>query len=464
MSLFPKWVSQIDRVSSRRNPVDLLAVFFVAALAISIFVCAGNSSYASDITVQKDIDLANADRKEKGTGELVENEKLREAAAAKVEDMITDDYFAHNAPDGTTPWHWVEKAGYEYNYAGENLAMDFVSAEKMNQAWLASPTHRANILNEKYKDIGVAVKEGIINGHDTIIVVQMFGSGDKNAPVAKEDASGKKEEKKAVEVSFPGFPLGNQGDKGDRGNKFILLDPIITSPQRGEVVSGKETEVYGRAKPGSKINLFDREKFIAGAAADEEGWFRMKISNLEEGDHVFGAESEIIANGKKETRTSGVNINFIVDATGPKIRYQLLANRPGNEAILKIFSNKPDCAFEVGESKIFSHSGALTLSFSRQNKLSVMIKARDLAGNKAFNEVNLAGYYYPGNSFDVISKFAAVIAPQKVFAARPNFWTESQGDSMTELVQKLGRGREAVRNNLGLAPHQFLSSRLTDEH
>ena len=53
---------------------------------------------------------------------------------------------------------------YDYSYAGENLAMDFHSAEKMEDAWMKSPTHRANILNEKYKDIGVAVKAGNQHG------------------------------------------------------------------------------------------------------------------------------------------------------------------------------------------------------------------------------------------------------------------------------------------------------------
>ena len=59
---------------------------------------------------------------------------------------------------GTTPWSWIEKENYDYNYAGENLAMDFQSAEKMEEAWMASPTHRANILNGKYREIGMAVR------------------------------------------------------------------------------------------------------------------------------------------------------------------------------------------------------------------------------------------------------------------------------------------------------------------
>ena len=439
-------VSQINRVSSKNNPEKILAIFCVATVAISIlaFGAVSAPAYASDITIQKVIGLANADRREKGVGDLVENEKLARAAMAKAEDMIADDYFSHTAPDRATPWHWIEKENYDYNYAGENLAMDFVSVEKMNKAWLASSTHRANILNEKYKEIGVAVKEGIINGNKTIVVVQIFGSGDKNMPVPEKKNVETREQKQEEEkIVIPKLPISEENGQGN--NSFFFNKPVITSPQSGESMPSRTAEVFGRAKPGSKISLFDRGELVAVSLSDDKGWFKAKISNLEEGEHVFKTESEIIAGGKKEIHVSKSDVGFVVDATRPKIEYQLFATESQREVAIKVRSNKPNCVFEVGPEKTFASSGKFIHVFPKQDWLSVSLKVEDEAGNKAFGEVNLSGYYFqPNNGFDIVGIFASAMASQKVFAAES--------------------GREAVRNNLGLAPHQFLSSRLTDEH
>jgi hypothetical protein len=95
---------------------------------------------------------------------------------AKGTDMLNRNYWAHVAPDGTEPWAFFINAGYKYRYAGENLARDFSSASSTVDAWMASPSHRENLLSNKYKDIGVAVVEGNLNGVDTTIVVQFFGT------------------------------------------------------------------------------------------------------------------------------------------------------------------------------------------------------------------------------------------------------------------------------------------------
>ena len=89
--------------------------------------------------------------------------------------MIQNNYWSHTAPDGTTPWYWIINSGYDYLYAGENLAKDFIDAHSVLAAWLASPAHRNNILSKNFQDIGVAVIEGNLGGHPTILVVQMFG-------------------------------------------------------------------------------------------------------------------------------------------------------------------------------------------------------------------------------------------------------------------------------------------------
>lgn len=130
----------------------------------------------STITSARIVELVNETRQEEGLLPLKVNPLLIKAAQKKAQDMITKDYFAHNSPDGTTPWEWFKQVGYEYTYAGENLAINFVTAEDAFSAWLASPSHRANILNPNYQEIGVAVAVGEIDGQESTLLVQLFGT------------------------------------------------------------------------------------------------------------------------------------------------------------------------------------------------------------------------------------------------------------------------------------------------
>lgn len=127
------------------------------------------------VTSSELIELTNQVRVEQGLEPLAISSKLNEAAEKKAMDMINQDYFAHTSPDGLSPWYWVSKAGYKYTTAGENLAKDFGESEYVHQAWMNSPSHRANILNKNFQDIGIAVARGEINGKETTIAVQFFG-------------------------------------------------------------------------------------------------------------------------------------------------------------------------------------------------------------------------------------------------------------------------------------------------
>jgi len=157
----------------------LISSGFVALL--HLFSGLTNSSntilgYASTITPKQVVELTNQKRIELGLESLVLNQDLAEAALAKGQDMFTDQYWSHTAPDGTEPWSFIRQSGYKYQVAGENLARDFSNTESMISAWMASPTHRANIMNSKYDEIGIAVIDGTLEGYETTLVVQMFGS------------------------------------------------------------------------------------------------------------------------------------------------------------------------------------------------------------------------------------------------------------------------------------------------
>ena len=120
----------------------------------------------------------NIQRYDQGDGllPLFENEKLNKAALAKANDMFLNQYFEHISPSGISPGELVQNYGYEYIIAGENLILgNFASEKDLVQAWMDSPGHRANILNDRYTEIGVAIIKGEYEGSTVWIGVQEFG-------------------------------------------------------------------------------------------------------------------------------------------------------------------------------------------------------------------------------------------------------------------------------------------------
>lgn len=163
-----------------------LASYALVAIAVKLvvtgflFTTYPTPAQLSEIVSANMINLTNQARAEAGLEPLVENAALTKYAQIKGQDMLDRDYFAHNTPDGKRPWQWIEKADYDYVYAGENLAMDFMSAEVVHDAFMKSPSHRRNILNPKYKDIGVAVLKGTIQGRETTLLVKFYGTQRKD--------------------------------------------------------------------------------------------------------------------------------------------------------------------------------------------------------------------------------------------------------------------------------------------
>ncbi|MDO8573401.1 MAG: CAP domain-containing protein [Candidatus Daviesbacteria bacterium] len=122
------------------------------------------------------IELTNKERQKMGLSAVSENAALDKAASLKAQNMFAENYWAHFAPSGKTPWDFILGSGYKFTFAGENLAKNFTNSDDIVKAWMASPTHRDNLLNPKYQDIGIAVEEGVLNGQKTILIVQEFGS------------------------------------------------------------------------------------------------------------------------------------------------------------------------------------------------------------------------------------------------------------------------------------------------
>lgn len=155
------------------STILILAGFFAAAFYVSSILTSGGMAAVISATL---VDLTNSDREEEDLHALVPSSVLAAAAQAKADHMAEHGYFAHVSPEGIEPWHWFEVAGYDYAAAGENLAVNFSDSENVEEAWMNSPAHRANILSAKFTEIGIATAVGEYKGKKTTFVVQMFGT------------------------------------------------------------------------------------------------------------------------------------------------------------------------------------------------------------------------------------------------------------------------------------------------
>lgn len=154
----------------------LIFLLILKIIAIPFFVYFPKTIFFADITKIALIELTNQARESLGLSVLKENPKLSEAAYLKAKDILEKDYFSHSSPAGVTPWYWFSKSGYNYQLAGENLAIGFLDSEEVYDAWLDSPSHKENILNSSFSEIGIATLKGDFQGNETTVVVQLFGA------------------------------------------------------------------------------------------------------------------------------------------------------------------------------------------------------------------------------------------------------------------------------------------------
>lgn len=176
--------------------------------------------FATDITTNKLLELTNNERSKAGLNTLILNHNLSDAAEKKAKDMFVKNYWSHFGPNGETPWDFILGSGYQYEYAGENLAKNFLFSQGVVDAWMNSPTHRENLLRKEYTDVGYAVVNGVLNGEETTLVVQMFGS-----PVGSINKSPNQKSNTPVEIkNISKLPVGNDMDNvlGNKEKRSVV--------------------------------------------------------------------------------------------------------------------------------------------------------------------------------------------------------------------------------------------------
>lgn len=212
----------------------LIYVLFFILLQVGFSIVSytkpGVLGISSNIDQKKLIELTNIEREKKGLGKVSENEALDKAANLKAQNMFAENYWAHFAPSGKTPWDFILGSGYHFTFAGENLAKNFYSSDEVVKAWMNSPTHRDNLLNTNYKDIGIAVVEGTLNGQKTTLVVQEFGTTELLASKPAMDVQGKQI---PVQPDKEERPLLLAAASENNLNSKPILDPFKISKTAG---------------------------------------------------------------------------------------------------------------------------------------------------------------------------------------------------------------------------------------
>lgn len=224
-------------------------IFFVIAIILSsnLLINLLSSSplhilgFSSSITIDEVVRETNAKRVAAGLSPLTYNEKLADAARRKADNMFKENYWAHFSPSGKSPWYWFGQAGYKYTFAGENLAKDFGSTGRMMDAWMASPTHKENIVNSKYREIGIAVIPGTLQGSETVLVVQLFGTSAGSGGTVAASAT----PVKPVVAEVKSTPVASP-----------TSSPAVISATEEEVAAIKEVTT-------EKISQFSLKKYVS---------------------------------------------------------------------------------------------------------------------------------------------------------------------------------------------------------
>ena len=225
-----------------------LAYYAVFLLVLKIFLIPfiiyfPKTVFFAEITKTALITLANEERNIWGFSSLEENPKLNEAAYLKAQDMLEKNYFAHYCPQGTSPWHWFQRAGYNYKFAGENLAIGFLDSQQVHQAWMASPSHQRNILNPSFKETGIAVVRGDFEGRDVVLAVQLFGTLQDPVLIPGESIAMPEDS-----VLMPQIPISEQETIEERWDR---------EEEISEVLAGEEEEEFAfLPEEGKDIALF----------------------------------------------------------------------------------------------------------------------------------------------------------------------------------------------------------------
>lgn len=208
-----------------RNVLILVIFLEVFAFLVPTLVQINKTGGMAAVLPAVLTDLTNQERQTQNLQTLTVNPILNKAAEMKAEDMATKSYFAHTSPEGRTPWYWLNQVDYNYQYAGENLAINFTDSSDVTSAWMNSPTHRANIVKDKYTEVGTGIAIGMYEGRETVFVAQVYANPTVNEYIKKEETT--KVENTLTPVATVGLPKNILGAEIVEDNKIASTTNLI---------------------------------------------------------------------------------------------------------------------------------------------------------------------------------------------------------------------------------------------
>ncbi len=304
----------------------ILLIFNILTAHISIFRAYANVDSTSLF------ELHNKARIEHNLQPLKLNSKLTQSAYNKATAMLESDCWAHYCPNGKSPWDFFDEVGYEYIYAGENLAEGFTNNEKVFNAWMNSKTHRENILRKDFDEIGIAIVYGKFQGiENNALIVVHFGSRNYDT------------------VNTTKLDSNNNNIKQNKpnNNKTKLK---ITTPKDDEILNTNTPQIEGTS-PDGDLNIKDNNTTI-GASIATDGIFTYRVPTklaLKDGKHKIEVTHQ--------TSQESDNVNILIDTTPPIIENlqfdSIIQNKDQTQVSMFITTSKDTLSIQSSTSDTF---------------------------------------------------------------------------------------------------------------
>lgn len=210
--------------------------------------------YATQMSVDGLVQETNERRLNQSTQPLTLSAQLTKAAQIKAQDMVARNYWSHNTPDGNAPWEFINDAGYSYQKAGENLAYGFEDEDQVVGGWMNSPSHRANMLDANYREVGFGFAESkdYAGSGPSTVVVALYGQPSGAAEVASAETGGFN-------------TLGLTPEPADTGVNRIqswFSTPSWVTYAIAAVIGGLVVYLVGKHSRALKRKLARGEKFV----------------------------------------------------------------------------------------------------------------------------------------------------------------------------------------------------------
>lgn len=376
----------------------IIYVLVIFVFNLSVGQLSQNRSYAA-VDAGTLYSLHNSNRSANGLSGLTVNSQLVSSATSKAQAMLNADCWSHYCPPGTSPWSFILGAGYQYVYAGENLGEGFTNSSTLMNAWMNSSSHRANVLNSNFTEIGIGFAYGEFQGNpnNTIVVVH-FGSRGTTSPTATPVPPKQISNNSPQSPSQPNVPIGNNPVV----NPTDVPDVKINNPENNSFTNDPKPKIVGSKPIDSELDILIDNKSVGKVDSGGGNFSFRPGEKLEDGKKSLEAKAYI--NGV-EVSTSN-KVNFTIDTEVPEIEEESIQINYADvdedviTLSLKTLSNANTVKTNISNLDFEKREdGTWVLSLNKENLpegSSLILTAKDKAGNTSVLEIpgeEILGYF-----------------------------------------------------------------------